>query len=70
VSAFDCSAAVGRKGSRAAFLYAFDLLELDGANLRREPKPAGRCSRACYGSPATAIRLSEHLDRSDGDQVL
>jgi bifunctional non-homologous end joining protein LigD len=30
-------AAVGRKGARNAFLYAFDLLELDGVDLRREP---------------------------------
>lgn len=30
-------AVVGRKGSRDAFLYAFDLLELDGHDLRREP---------------------------------
>jgi hypothetical protein len=27
---------VGRKGSRRAFLYAFDLLELNGRDLRRE----------------------------------
>jgi bifunctional non-homologous end joining protein LigD len=30
-------AAVGRKGSRDAFLYAFDLLELDGQDLRHWP---------------------------------
>jgi bifunctional non-homologous end joining protein LigD len=30
-------AAMGREGSRQAFLYAFDLLELDGRDLRREP---------------------------------
>ncbi len=29
-------AAVGRKGSRDAFLYAFDVLELDGVDLGRE----------------------------------
>ena len=29
--------AVGRKGSRDAFLYVFDLLELDGVDLRLEP---------------------------------
>ena len=38
VSDFDrLRAAVGRTGSRDAFLYAFDLLELDGHDLRREP---------------------------------
>lgn len=37
VSDFDrLRAAVGRKGSRKAFLYAFDLLELDGVDLGRE----------------------------------
>jgi bifunctional non-homologous end joining protein LigD len=30
-------AALGRKGSRQAFLYGFDLLELDGQDVRREP---------------------------------
>jgi len=30
-------AAVGRNESRAAFLYAFDLLEIDGKDLRGEP---------------------------------
>jgi bifunctional non-homologous end joining protein LigD len=38
VSDFDrLRAAVGRRGSRDAFLYAFDLLELDGQDLRRGP---------------------------------
>jgi bifunctional non-homologous end joining protein LigD len=30
-------AALGRKGSRRAFLYAFDVLELDGRDLRDRP---------------------------------
>jgi len=30
-------AALSRRGSRQAFLFAFDLLELDGHDLRREP---------------------------------
>jgi ATP-dependent DNA ligase len=29
-------AAVGRMGSRDAFLYAFDLLEINGTDLRRD----------------------------------
>jgi bifunctional non-homologous end joining protein LigD len=37
VSDFDrLRGAVGRKGSRDAFLYAFDILELDGVDLSRE----------------------------------
>jgi bifunctional non-homologous end joining protein LigD len=30
-------AALGRPAKREVFLYAFDLLELDGRDLRREP---------------------------------
>jgi bifunctional non-homologous end joining protein LigD len=30
-------AAVGCKGSRDSFVYAFDLVELDGRDLRRDP---------------------------------
>jgi ATP-dependent DNA ligase len=38
VSDFDqLRAAVSRRSSREAFLYAFDVLELDGQDLRREP---------------------------------
>jgi bifunctional non-homologous end joining protein LigD len=39
-------AAVGRKGSRDAFLYAFDLLELDGQDMRREPWETRRATLA------------------------
>jgi bifunctional non-homologous end joining protein LigD len=63
-------AAVGRKGSRDAFLCAFDLLEIDGDDLR----PYGwRLRRATLASllrqPSNGIRLSEHIDSGDGDQV-
>lgn len=63
-------AAVGRKGSREAFLYAFDLLELDGQDLRREPWEARRETLArLLRTPGNGIRLSEHLDGANGDQV-
>lgn len=71
VSDFDrLRAAVGRKGSRDAFLYAFDLLEIDGRDLRRESWEArrhalGRLLRATDQD----IRLSEHLDHPDGFTV-
>lgn len=47
VSDFDLLCyAVGPKGSRDAFLHAFDLLELDGHDLRRAPWEApARCAR-------------------------
>ena len=68
VSDFDrLRAAVGRKGSRKAFLYAFDLLELDGVDLGRElwserRKVLVRLLR----HTGDGIRLSEHPDGADG----
>jgi bifunctional non-homologous end joining protein LigD len=51
------------------FLFAFDLLELDGQDLRREPLETRKATlasllRAC----AAGLRLVEHLDH-DGDIV-
>jgi ATP-dependent DNA ligase len=63
-------AAVGRKGSRDAFLYAFDLLEIDGTDLRREPWDVRRETLASLLRKARdGIRLSEHPDSSDGEAV-
>jgi bifunctional non-homologous end joining protein LigD len=63
-------AAVGRKGSRDAFLYAFDLLELDGVDLRREPWSDRRWKLAKLLRNATdGIRLSDHIDRADGNAI-
>jgi len=39
-------AAVGRKGARNAFLYAFDLLKLDGIDLRHEAWETRRATLA------------------------
>jgi len=71
VSDFDLlRAAVGRKGSRAAFLYAFDLLELDGADLRYEPWETRRATLASLlRKSGKGIRLSGHIDGADGDLV-
>ena len=63
-------AALGRKGSRQAFLYAFDLLELDGEDLRREPWGTRRATLASLLRHAVdGIRLCEHLDAADGEAV-
>jgi bifunctional non-homologous end joining protein LigD len=63
-------AAVGRKGSREAFLYAFDLLELDGQDLRLEPWELRRDNLVILLSKARdGIRVSEHLDGGDGETV-
>jgi ATP dependent DNA ligase domain len=51
--------AVGRKGSRKAFLYAFDLLELDGVDLGRELWDADNLpAYPCYDCVVTG-RLSD-----------
>jgi len=71
VSDFDrLRAAVGRKGSRKAFLYAFDILELDGVDLGRElwderRKVLVRLLRQA----GEGMRLSDHLDGADGEIV-
>ena len=71
VSDFDrLRAAVGRKGSRDAFLYAFDVLELDGRDLRSEPWDARRNQLVILlRQSGHGIRLSEHLDAADGGRV-
>jgi bifunctional non-homologous end joining protein LigD len=60
-------ATVGRKGSRGAFLYTFDLLELDGIDLRREAWETRRTTLASLLRKAVdGIRLSEHIQGTDG----
>jgi bifunctional non-homologous end joining protein LigD len=54
---------LGRDERRRAFLYAFDLLELDGQDLRREPWEARRAALARLLSDTDpGIVLSEHMD--------
>jgi hypothetical protein len=64
VSDFDKPrAAVGRLGSRDAFLYAFDLLEIDGENLRRCEWQVRRATlRSLLKKSNPGIQLSEHLE--------
>jgi bifunctional non-homologous end joining protein LigD len=71
VSDFDLlRAAVGRKGSRDAFLCAFDVLELDGVDLGRELWDERRKVLVRLVRHAgDGIRLSEHLDGADGETV-
>ena len=68
VSDFDrLRAAVGRKGSRKAFLYAFDILELDGVDLSRESWAERRKVLVrLLRHAGDGIRLSDHLDGADG----
>jgi bifunctional non-homologous end joining protein LigD len=60
-------AALGRPAKREVFLYAFDLLELDGRDLRREPWSDRRwkLARLLRGA-GHGVQLSDHLDGADG----
>ena len=71
VSDFDkLRAAVGRLGSRDAFLYAFDLLEINGTDLRRDSWEVRRATLASIlRRSRDGIRLSEHLDMTDGNMI-
>jgi bifunctional non-homologous end joining protein LigD len=63
------SALAERGGSRAAFLYGFDLLELDGEDFRRHPWEIRRATlTGLLRKASPGIRLSEHLD-GDGEAI-
>ena len=62
-------AALAGSGSRDAFLYGFDLLELDGEDLRRHPWEIRRATlTGLLRKAGPGIRLSEHLD-GDGETI-
>jgi bifunctional non-homologous end joining protein LigD len=64
------SALAGRDGSRAVFLYAFDLIALDGEDMRPHPWETRHATLAgLLRKAGTGIRLSEHLDSTDGVTV-
>ena len=71
VSDFDrLRAAVGRVGSRDAFLYAFDLLELNGDDLRPYEWQVRRATLTSLLRKARdGIRLCEHLVITDGNTL-
>ena len=53
-----------------AFLYAFDLLELDGKDLRREPIEVRKATLASIlRKSRPGVRLSEHLEHPEGAVV-
>ena len=63
-------AAVGRLGSRNGFLFAFDLLEIEGTDLRPEPWQVLRATlRSLIRNAGLGIRLSEHLGGAGGTAV-
>ena len=57
----------GRRNEAAAFLYAFDLLELDGTDLRREPIETRKATLASVlRKSRPGLRLNEHLEYNCG----
>ena len=63
-------AALGRPAKREVFLYAFDLLELDGRDLRREPWSDRRRKLALLLRGAGhGVQLSDHMEGTDGDAM-
>jgi bifunctional non-homologous end joining protein LigD len=61
--------ALARNGSRQAVLYGFDVLEIDGRDMRARPWHERRAALAQLIQQAGAIRLSEHLDGTAGATV-
>jgi ATP-dependent DNA ligase len=59
-----------RADDRSVFLYAFDLLELNGADLRREPIERRKAALSkLLRLPLAGIRYCDHLDIDDGELV-
>jgi bifunctional non-homologous end joining protein LigD len=56
-----------RRNEPDAFLYAFDLLELDGTDLRREPIEVRKATLASILRKSRhGVRLNEHVEHPDG----
>ena len=59
-----------RRNEAAAFLYAFDLLELDGTELRREPIEVRKATLASIlRKSRPGVRLNEHLEHRSAGRV-
>jgi ATP-dependent DNA ligase len=59
-----------RRADGAVFLFAFDLLELDGRDLRREPLEVRKATLASVLRKAgPGVQLNEHLEHEDGEVV-
>ena len=59
-----------RQNEPEAFLYAFDLLELDGTDLRREPIEVRKATLASIlRNSRQGVRLNEHMEHPEGDVV-
>src|SRR5262245_46846969 len=56
-----------RRADGAVFLFAFDLLEIDGQDLRREPLEVRKATLASVlRATKIGVQLNEHLEHEDG----
>jgi bifunctional non-homologous end joining protein LigD len=59
-----------RRNEPRAFLYAFDLLELNGTDLRKEPLEVRKATLASILRKARpGVRMNEHFEHTEGDVV-
>ena len=59
-----------RKYDASVFLYAFDLIELDGDGLRRDPLEVRKATLASVLTKAgPGLRFNEHIEHDDGELV-
>jgi bifunctional non-homologous end joining protein LigD len=59
-----------RRADASVFLFAFDLLELDGQDLRRQPLEVRKATLASVLRKAgPGVQLNEHLEHEDGEVV-
>jgi bifunctional non-homologous end joining protein LigD len=59
-----------RRADASVFLFAFDLLELDGRDLRREPLEVRKATLASVLRKAgPGVQLNDHLEHPDGAVV-
>jgi bifunctional non-homologous end joining protein LigD len=59
-----------RRHDASVFLYAFDLIELDGSDLRREPLEVRKATLiSVLAKAVSGVRLNEHMECDDGEMV-
>jgi bifunctional non-homologous end joining protein LigD len=59
-----------RRHDASVFLYAFDLIELNGDDLRRDPLEVRKATLASVlARAAPGLRLNEHIEHADGEVV-
>ena len=59
-----------RRHDSCVFLYAFDLIELNGNDLRRDPLVVRKATlTSVLAKGAVGIRFNEHLEFDDGEAV-